>query len=70
MPVTLYAVHDRQLAEHGGLTGVRDLNAVESALCRAQNLDAYSELNFMLAVAAGGKTEVETADWIRQRMVA
>ena len=26
------AIHDRQLAERGGLTGVRDLGAVESAL--------------------------------------
>lgn len=36
-----YAIHDRQLAEHGGLDGVRDKNAVESALARPQNLAAY-----------------------------
>ena len=40
-PPVVYAVHDKQLAEHGGLSGVRDLNAVELALNRAPNLDAY-----------------------------
>jgi death-on-curing protein len=35
-----YAVHDRQLAEHGGLDGVRDNGAGESALARPQNLEA------------------------------
>jgi death-on-curing protein len=35
------AVHDRQLAEHGGRDGVRDAGAIESALARPQNLVAY-----------------------------
>jgi death-on-curing protein len=35
------AIHDRQLSEHGGLSGVRDLAAVESALARPRNLLAY-----------------------------
>ena len=39
----MYAVHDRQLAEHGGLDGVRDLGAVESALARPRNLAAYGD---------------------------
>ncbi len=39
----VYAVHDRQLAEHGGLDGVRDQGALESALARPQNLAAYGE---------------------------
>jgi death-on-curing protein len=34
------AIHDRQLAEHGGLDGVRDAGAVESALTRPRNLMA------------------------------
>lgn len=38
-----FAVHDRQLAEHGGLDGVRDRGAVESALARPENLAAYGE---------------------------
>lgn len=36
-----YAIHDRQIAEHGGLDGVRDRGAVDSALARPQNLAAY-----------------------------
>lgn len=40
---TVYAVHDMQLSQHGGLTGIRDLNAVESALNRAPNLDAHGK---------------------------
>lgn len=39
-PVTVYAVHDKQLSEHGGLSGIRNMNVVESALSRAPNLDA------------------------------
>ncbi|MGO1080280.1 type II toxin-antitoxin system death-on-curing family toxin [Inquilinus sp. CA228] len=37
----VYALHDRQLAEHGGPDGVRDPGAVESALARPLNLAAY-----------------------------
>jgi death on curing protein len=37
----VWAIHDRQLSEHGGLDGIRDRSAVESALARAQNLAAY-----------------------------
>ena len=37
------ALHDRQLAEHGGPSGVRDAGALESALARPQNLAAYGE---------------------------
>jgi death-on-curing protein len=36
-----YAIHDRQMAEHGGRDGLRDQNAVESALARPQNLATY-----------------------------
>ena len=34
----LYAVHAEQRAEHGGLAGLRDANALESALARAEQL--------------------------------
>lgn len=40
-PALLYAIHDRQISEHGGPAGVRDQNAIESALARPQNLAAY-----------------------------
>ncbi len=39
----ILAVHDRQLAEHGGARGVRDVGLLESALARPQNLFAYGE---------------------------
>lgn len=37
----VHALHDRQLAEHGGLSGIRDQGALESALARPSNLAAY-----------------------------
>jgi len=37
------AVHDRQLAEHGGSAGVRDEALLESALARPQQLHAYGD---------------------------
>ena len=40
---TVYAVHKRQIAEHGGGDGVRDANLLLSALARPQNLLAYGE---------------------------
>lgn len=35
------AIHDRQLAEHGGGSGVRDDTLLDSALARPQQLHAY-----------------------------
>jgi death on curing protein len=37
------AIHDRQLAEHGGTGGVRDEGLLESALARPQQLHAYGD---------------------------
>ncbi|MEO8804192.1 MAG: type II toxin-antitoxin system death-on-curing family toxin [Rudaea sp.] len=37
------ALHDRQLAEHGGGTGVREAHLLESALGRPQQLYAYGD---------------------------
>ena len=37
----IYAVHGRQIAEHGGADGVRDAALIESALMRPMNLAAY-----------------------------
>lgn len=42
LPVVL-AIHDRQVAEHGGASGVRDSGAIESALARPMNLSAYGD---------------------------
>ena len=46
------AVHDEQLAEHGGLTGVRDRGAVESALARPRNLANYEDCDDLARLSA------------------
>lgn len=42
-PAVALAVHERQLAEHGGPVGVRDRAMLESALARPRNAWAYGE---------------------------
>jgi death on curing protein len=37
------AIHDEQLAEHGGQAGVRDAGLLESALARARDQYAYGQ---------------------------
>ena len=37
------AIHERQLAEHGGGVGVRDESLLESALARPQQLHVYGD---------------------------
>jgi death on curing protein len=37
-----HVVHERQLAEHGGREGIRDLGAIESALARPVQLAHYT----------------------------
>lgn len=39
----ILAVHDRQIAEHGGGQGIRDEGLLESALARPVNLAGYGE---------------------------
>ncbi len=46
------AIHQRQLAEHGGTGGVRDQNLLDSALARPKNLLAYSEQQVDMAALA------------------
>ena len=46
------AIHDRQLAEHGGPSGVRDAGAFESALARPVNRWAYGEDDLFALAAA------------------
>jgi death-on-curing protein len=48
------AVHDEQLAEHGGLPGVRDENGIEAVLARPLHLAHYEKPDlFDLAAACG-----------------
>lgn len=42
-PDVVFAIHDRQIAEHGGSDGIRDLGAIESALSRPQILAYYGD---------------------------
>jgi death-on-curing protein len=37
------AVHEAQLAEHGGMVGIRDEGLLASALARPRNVQAYGE---------------------------
>jgi death on curing protein len=37
------AIHEAQLAEHGGMVGVRDEGLLASALARPRNVQAYGE---------------------------
>lgn len=48
----ILAVHERQLAEHGGAAGLRDKGLLESALARPLNLFAYSEGDTAVLAAA------------------
>lgn len=40
---TVLAIHDEQLAEHGGLPGIRDEGVLESGLDRPRNILLYSK---------------------------
>ena len=50
----IHAVHDEQLAEHGGGAGVRDANLLESALARPQQLAHYGEPDAAALAASYG----------------
>ena len=47
-----FAVHERQLAEHGGLSGIKDVNLLESAVARPLNEHAYGEDDLCALAAA------------------
>lgn len=46
------AMHREQLAEHGGLSGLKDENALEAALARPLHKAAYGETDLMALAAA------------------
>jgi death-on-curing protein len=48
------AIHEAQLAEHGGGTGLRDAGLLESALARPENLAAYGKPDVADLAAAYG----------------
>lgn len=72
------AIHDRQIAEHGGAEGIRDPGAVESALARPSNLAAYGEpdvaelaasLAFGLACNHGFVDGNKRTAWVAARLL-
>ena len=50
----ILAVHEEQLAEHGGAVGLRDEGLFDSALARPLHLDAYGTPDFADLAAAYG----------------
>lgn len=48
----ILAIHDVQIAEHGGITGVRDIGLLESALARPENLAVYGDPDACALAAA------------------
>jgi death-on-curing protein len=46
------AIHSRQIAEHGGGDGVRDVGLLESALARPENVAAYEPEADIASLAA------------------
>lgn len=50
----VWAVHEAQLAEHGGAAGVRDAGLLASALARPNNLAAYGSPTVVECAAAYG----------------
>jgi len=51
---TILAVHDEQLAEHGGLSGIRDKGLLTSALALPEHLAVYSAPDFADLAASYG----------------
>jgi len=50
----VHAIQAEQIAEHGGLEGIRDINLLESALVRPQNLLKYGSPDISELAAAYG----------------
>lgn len=46
------AIHEAQLAEHGGIASIRDEGLLSSALARPHNLEAYGDDPDVAALAA------------------
>lgn len=53
-PGVVLAVHEQQIAEHGGHLGIRDFGLIQSALARPRNLFEYEEPDIFDLTAAYG----------------
>lgn len=52
--LVVLALHEEQLAEHGGAAGLRDRGLLESALFRPRNRASYDQADFAALAAAYG----------------
>ena len=50
----LLRVHDRQMADHGGQTGIRDMGLFQSALARPLNAWSYGETDLCILASLYG----------------
>jgi len=48
----IIAIHDRQIARHGGAPGLRDKSLIEMGSARAMNLAAYEQADLFQIAAA------------------
>ena len=53
-PAVIRAIHEEQLAEHGGAAGLRDVTLLESALARPLQLAAYGAPDVAALAASYG----------------
>jgi len=53
-PELVAAIHEAQIAEHGGPPGIRDRGLLESALARVKNKFVYGETDLAVLAAALG----------------
>ena len=49
---SVLAIHDEQIAEHGGLAGIRDMPLLQSALARPRQHHAYAASRDIVQMAA------------------
>lgn len=54
-PKVLLVVHAEQIAEHGGLSGIRSIELFESALARPRNIVSYGTPDVFDLAASYGK---------------
>jgi death on curing protein len=66
-PDVLLAVHEEQLAGHGGASGTRDAGLFESALARPQNLAVYDDPDAQARAASYAVALAKNYPWQPRR---
>ncbi|MEP5759419.1 MAG: type II toxin-antitoxin system death-on-curing family toxin [Litoreibacter sp.] len=52
--MAVYVIHDRQIARHGGASGIRDIGLLETGHARPKNKYFYEQADVMTCAAAYG----------------